>query len=245
MPRVARIVAEGVPHHVTQRGNNRQDVFFVDDDRRVYLELLAGQAERFGLDVHAYCLMTNHMHLIVTPRRADSLAKALGRAHWRYTQYINRLHGRGGHLWQNRFFSCPLDAAGAWTGMRYVERNPVRSHLVRQAWRYEWSSAGCHCGVAAPPEWLEMALWRDVAGGSDWQEALTAAEDEAEIAPLRRCTHTGRPLGSDSFLARLETLLGRRVRALPVGRPTGKPDKAKERRHRRSDSKNAGEKRHK
>ena len=128
----------GCVHHVTQRGNNRQDVFFVDDDRRVYLELLAQQAPRFGLSVQGYCLMTNHVHL---------LAKTLGRTHFLYTQYVNRLHGRSGHLWQNRFYSCALDEPQQWAALGYVERNPVRARLVRLAWRYEWSSAAAHCGV--------------------------------------------------------------------------------------------------
>ncbi len=110
MPRVARIVIPGCPHHITQRGNNRQDVFFVDEDRDAYLRMLGEQAERFGVRVEAYCLMSNHVHLVATPRHADSLAKAIGRTHWLYTQYVNRLHGRSGHLWQNRFFSCALSA---------------------------------------------------------------------------------------------------------------------------------------
>ncbi len=129
---------------MTQRGNNRQDVFFVDDDRRAYLDVLGEQAERFGLRVLGYCLMTNHVHLIVAPEREESLAKAVGRTHWLYTQAVNRLHGRSGHLWQNRFHSCPLDAAHTWAALRYVDRNPVRARLVRRAWRYEWSSAAAH-----------------------------------------------------------------------------------------------------
>jgi len=94
MPRVSRIVLPGRPHHVTQRGNNRQDVFFVDDDRRVYLGLLKEQAERFGLEILGYCLMSNHVHLVAVPAGEDSLAKAVGRTHFLYTQYVNRLHGR-------------------------------------------------------------------------------------------------------------------------------------------------------
>ncbi len=104
MPRMARIVIPGQPHHVVQRGNNRQDVFFVDDDRRAYLEFLREHCERFGFNVLGYCLMTNHIHLVGTPASEDSLAKAIGRTHFRYSQYVNRLHGRSGHLWQNRFF---------------------------------------------------------------------------------------------------------------------------------------------
>jgi REP element-mobilizing transposase RayT len=109
MPRVARIVVPGVPHHITQRGNNRQDVFFVDDDRRLYLGLLAKSAARYGLQVLGYCLMTNHVHLVAVPLTAESLAKALGRTDFVYTQYIARRHRRSGHLWQNRFYSLQTD----------------------------------------------------------------------------------------------------------------------------------------
>src|SRR4051794_7568134 len=109
MPRVARIVIPGLVHHVTQRGNNRQDVFFVNDDRAAYLRILAGQCLRHRVAILAYCLMTNHVHHLLIPATEDSLAKALGRAHWLYTQYVNRLHGRTGHLWQNRFYSCAMD----------------------------------------------------------------------------------------------------------------------------------------
>ncbi len=109
MPRLARAVAVGVPHHLTQRGNNRQDVFFTTDDRRLYLELLAANAARFGLRVWGWCLMTNHVHLVVVPKSPEAFAAAVGRTHFAYARAINRLHGRSGHLWQGRFYSCPLD----------------------------------------------------------------------------------------------------------------------------------------
>ena len=225
MPRVARIVIPGCPRHVTQRGNNRQDVFFVDDDRRAYLDLLTAQARRFGVSLHAYCLMTNHVHLIATPSGVDSLAKALGRAHFLYTQYINRLHGRYGHLWQNRFFSCAMGEEHLWSAFCYVERNPVRAGLVRRAWLYPWSSAAAHCGKSTADGWLDRSLWTAMVGGRDWSQALTAAQDDRAMRPLRQYTHSGRPLGSDSFLSKVECALGRRVRPLPVGRPRAKKAK--------------------
>ena len=160
MLRVARIVVPGIPHHVTQRGNNRQEVFFVDDDRRFYLELLARQAQRFGLDVLGYCLMSNHIHLIAVPKREESLAKAIGRTHFLYTQYLHRLHGRSGHLWQNRFSSCALDEPHCWAALCYAERNPVRARMVRKAWRYRWSSAAAHCGSKNGNGLVDLGLWR-------------------------------------------------------------------------------------
>ena len=122
MPRAARVVIPGCPHHLTQRGNNRQPVFYVDDDRRVYLKLLREQSERFELAVVGHCLMTNHIHMVATPSSADSLAKGIGSTHLKYSRYINRLHGRCGHLWQDRFFSSPLDEEYFWRAVRYVER---------------------------------------------------------------------------------------------------------------------------
>ena len=230
MPRIARIVVPDCPHHVTQRGNNRQDVFFVDDDRRAYLEILAEQSERFGLKVQGYCLMTNHVHLIATPRAAESLSRAIGRTHWIYAQYINRFHGRSGHLWQNRFHSCGLDDRHFRSAMIYVERNPVRAKMVRMARRYRWSSAAAHCGQKDASGMLDLDLWRRICPDvPEWSKTLTAGDDKELGDKLRIWTSRGRPLGSDSFVSKLEKTLGRRLRPLPVGRPrkTGKTKKAK------------------
>jgi putative transposase len=222
MPRLARTVVAGCAHHITQRGNNRQDVFFVDDDRYVYLELLREQASKYGLDIVGYCLMGNHVHIVGIPQAEDSLAKAVGRAHFRYTQYINRFHKRSGHLWQGRFYSCALDDRHFWPAMRYVELNPVRAKLCRKPWRYEWSSAGAHVDDKARSELLNLPRWYDMISAEQWRKELNAGIDETELGRLRVNTHTGRPLGSDSFISKLEKLLRRRVRSLPVGRPTKK-----------------------
>src|SRR5215510_8848881 len=114
MPRIARVVIPGVPHHVTHRGNNKQAVFFVDDDRRAYLDTLRELCDRFRVILHGYCLMTNHVHLVLTPKTTDGLARAVGTAHVRHSAYINRLHGRSGHLWAGRFHSCALDEIHFW-----------------------------------------------------------------------------------------------------------------------------------
>lgn len=219
MPRVARIVLPGVPHHITQRGNNRQDVFFVDDDRRAYLAILAEQAERFGLTIQGYCLMANHVHLIATPEADDSLAKAIGRTHFLYTQYINRRHGRSGHLWQNRFYSCALGDPHLWLAMRYIERNPVRARIVRLAWNYRWSSAAAHVSEGPPAGCLDLTGWASVWSAAKWRNELRNPPEDEQVAALRLCTHRGRPLAGDRFLSKLEHRLGRRLRPLPVGRP--------------------------
>jgi len=219
MPRAARTVAAGQAHHVTQRGNNRQAVFFVDGDRRQYLKLLKEQSEKYGLEVHAYCLMTNHIHLVVVPVEEESLAKAVGGTHFSYTQYINRLHDRGGHLWQNRFFSCVLDDEHYWYAIRYLERNPVRARLVRKAWRYPWSSALAHISGDDETRMLDLSEWRNQKDYDDWQGQLVEPEDEHQMLRLRSYTRNGRPLGSDSFVSKLERIVGRRLRAAPIGRP--------------------------
>jgi len=219
MPRLGRIVIAGVPHHIRQCGNNRQDVFLADDDQRVYLDLLKEQADRFGVQVMGYCLMANHVHLVATPLRDQSLAKAIGRTHFRYTQYINELHGRSGHLWQNRFQSCALDETHAVAALRYVERNPVRAHLVGRAWEYEWSSAAAHVGESGGRGLLDLEAWWARWRADDWREVLSEPQDEGETSVLRLSTSRGRPLGTDHFLSRLENLVGRRLRPLPVGRP--------------------------
>ena len=136
MSRVARIVVPGFAHHVTQRGNRRDDVFYTDDDRRAYLRFLRQYAERHGLSIWAYCLMTNHIHLVAVPQREDSLAKALHDAHTVYAMRFNTTTKQSGHVWQGRFYSCPLDESHLWAAVRYVERNPVRAGLVAHAADY-------------------------------------------------------------------------------------------------------------
>ena len=147
MPRIAGVIFPGVPHHVTQRGNRKGQVFFNDEDRWAYLDLLRDYAERHTLEVLAYCLMTNHVHLVVLPRTADALPQALKPLHMRHAQRINRVHGWNGHLWQGRYFSSPLDEDYVWAAIRYVELNPVRSRMTERAENYPWSSAAAHCGA--------------------------------------------------------------------------------------------------
>jgi putative transposase len=219
MPRLARAIAVGCAHHITQRGNNRQDVFFVDEDRQVYLELLQEQAQKYGLEILAYCLMTNHVHVVAIPHAEEALAQAIGRTHFRYTRYINRCHRRSGHLWQGRFYSCALDGRHLWPAIKYVELNPVRAKLGRRAWQYAWSSAALHVDERAESELLNLPRWYKQITADEWRRELAEGLTEDEVARIRLRTHTGRSLGSDRFLAKLETVLGRRVRPLPVGRP--------------------------
>jgi putative transposase len=219
MPRKARIAVPQVPHHITQRGNNRQDVFFVDDDRRIYLSILKEQSEKYGLEILGWCLMTNHIHLIARPSTPESLAKAVGRTHFLYTQNINYLHRRSGHLWQNRFYSCPLGRQHFWQVLRYVEQNPVRARLVRQAWKYPWSSVMAHLSGKDETELLNMPYWQQISAQVDWKQALEKIQPKEMVQRIRLNTHTGRPLAGDSFISKLEKVLNKRLRPLPVGRP--------------------------
>ena len=234
MPRLARAIAVGCAHHITQRGNNRQAVFFVDDDRRVYLRILAEEAGKYGLEVRGYCLMTNHVHVVAVPQEEDSLAKGIGRTHFRYSQYINRFHQRSGHLWQGRFYSCAMDNRHLWLALKYIELNPVRAGLCRRAWRYEWSSAAAHTDEKARSELLNLAWWYKQFSAEAWRKGLAEGLTEEQVARIRLRTHTGRPLGSDAFLSKVEARLGRRVRPLPVGRPRkSRPGVTKARKRRR------------
>jgi len=219
MPRLARTVAIDYPHHITQRGNNQQDVFFVKDDWRVYLKLLKEQCDKYGMEINAYCLMRNHVHLIGIPHNENSLAKAVGGTHFRYTQYINRMHKRSGHLWQGRFYSCALDEKGFWLAAKYIEMNPVRAKICRLPWQYEWSSASLHVDSTADSKLLNLAVWYKMISDGVWRKELADGIDEKQMRKIRSSTHTGRPLGTDSFISKLETIFGRRIRPLPVGRP--------------------------
>ncbi|HSW01347.1 MAG TPA: transposase [Sedimentisphaerales bacterium] len=219
MPRQARTVIAQCAHHVTQRGGNRQDVFFVDADRRAYLKYLRDAAARYALRVNGYCLMTNHVHLIVEPQEESSLAQALKRTNQLYAQYVNRMHRRHGHFWQDRFFSCPLDDVHLWRALAYVERNPVRARLCAKAWEWRWSSAAAHCGDTDPSGLLDLPVWRREMSPSEWRRILCESDEDELLTQVRLCTSRGRPLGSDAFIAKLETVLGRRLRAMPRGRP--------------------------
>jgi len=188
-------VLAGVAHHITQRGNRQQGVFLNDDDRLAYLALLKTAAKRYGLDVLGYCLMTNHVHLVVIPSVASSLGRGIGWAHLRYTQMFNARTGENGHLWQNRFFSCALDEEYLWRAMRYVERNPVRAGIVPQAWEYPWSSAAAHSGARDPSGLLDIAAWAARSDAAEWREYLGHADEAEDLQAVRIHTQGGTPLG--------------------------------------------------
>lgn len=206
MARLARVVAPGLPHHVTQRGNRRQPVFFGNDDYAAYVDLLAAGCRAAGVAVWAYCLMPNHVHLILVPADPDGLRAALGEAHRRYTRLINRREGWTGYLWQGRFASAPMDEAHLLACARYVELNPVRAKLVARAREWRWSSARAHLAGVDDGLVRVAPLCTRV---PDWAAFLRQGVSEADYRALRAGERTGRPLGGLRFVARLERRLGR------------------------------------
>jgi putative transposase len=209
-----------VPHHITQRGNRRGDVFFTDDDRLAYLAWLQDYAGKYDVDILAYCLMTNHIHLIAVPTREDGLEKLLKPLHMRYAQRINRARHWKGHLWQGRFFSSALDETYLWAAIRYVERNPVRAKIVRKAENYRWSSAATHCGSTPDPVLTRKSSWRrQFAGLGDWSAWLAEGDEPQRLVILRRNVEKGLPCGSEKFIQKLSKLTGRALQYRPPGRP--------------------------
>ncbi len=200
MARLARVVLPDWPHHVTQRGNRRQRVFFGQGDYRAYLDLLGDWTERCGVAVWAYCLMPNHVHLILVPASESALSRAVGQTHVAYTRRINFRRKWRGFLWQGRFASCPMDEPHLLAATAYVERNPVKAGLVERAEDWPWSSAATHVGAAADP--LVVADWltdRTAAWACDWREYLRGDDEPATVRLLKHGETTGRPAGDDTF----------------------------------------------
>jgi putative transposase len=218
MARFARVIAVNVAHHATQRGNARQFILEGDADREVYLDLLREGILRYQASLIGYCLMSNHVHLVMIPSQADALARTLKHTHGGYAAYWNAKQSSSGHVWQGRYYSCPLDDADLWAALRYAELNPVRAGLVEAAEDWIWSSAAVHCGADADG-WLAMDEWRARWPGLSWREYLHSEESETETMALRQYTHTGRPLGSKEFVQGLEETAQRTLAPKKGGRP--------------------------
>ena len=220
MPRQARVVFPNIPHHIIQRGNRREDVFFSDNDRKQYLEWLKEYCKEQKVEILAYCLMTNHIHLIAVPTTEDGLQKVLKPLHMRYAQKINRERGWKGHFWQGRYFSSPLDGEYLLFTTKYIERNPIRVKKVRKAENYKWSSARGHCGTAQDDILTTKMKWLNKYEGIDnWSQWLSIKEEKEKTDLIRRNTEKGIPTGSGRFIRRLEKLAGRVLEYRPIGRP--------------------------
>jgi putative transposase len=215
MGRIARVVIPGCPHHIVQRGNRRQRVFFSEADKATYLTLLKRQIDKHGMRVWAYCLMDNHVHMVAVPGTKYSFARGIGEAHRKYSCLINIREDWKGYLWQGRFVSYPLDDGYCYAAIRYIERNPVRAGIVVKAEDYPWSSARPHVEKTTDPLLSPCPLESAI---GDWSSYLRQTDLEEDIRRFVEYEHTGRPLGSNDFIRRLEQLTGRILVPLKRGR---------------------------
>jgi putative transposase len=214
MARLARIVIPGLPHHVTQLGNRRQAIFFQDEDHEIYLDLLAEQTRKAEVAVWAYCLMPNHVHLILKPTHIGDLGHAVGEAHRRYTNFINARGRWTGHRFQSRFASVVLDDLHLIRAVRYVSMNPVRARLVSRPEDWKWSSVRAHLSGIDDA----LVTVRPVLDRIPHLAALLQGNTEEDFSDLRRAESTGRPLGAPEFVTGLENLLGRKIARRAPGR---------------------------
>ena len=213
MARIARVIVPGYPHHITQRGNRRQAVFFCDDDYLAYIDLMAFWCRKHHVDIWAWCLMPNHVHLIAVPQNEEGLARAVGEAHRRYTRRINFRENWRGHLWQERFASFPMDEHHLLAAARYIEMNPVAAKLAEQPEDYRWSSVHAHLSgnddtLTKTAPLLDMI--------PNWKEFLRLSPEE-EVDLIHRHERTGRPLGAPSFIENIEQVLQRTLRPQKPG----------------------------
>ncbi|MBK1700410.1 transposase [Thiococcus pfennigii] len=227
MPRKQRFFLPDIPAHVVQRGHNRQPVFFADEDRLAYLSWLKEGAERYCCDIHAYVLMGNHVHLLITPDDSESISRLMQYVGRRYVPHVNRRYGRSGTLWEGRFRSSIIETQTYLLAChRYIELNPVRAGIVAMPGDYRWSSYRCNALglrdglLVAHAEYLALgrtdderrAAYRGLFGGAD--------DGEGDLnGQLRACLRSGTPLGEDDFCVGVEQTLGRRIGQVARGRP--------------------------
>ena len=214
MPRRPRIVIPGFPHHITQRGNYKQIVFREVEDFERYCYWVNKYAALYGLEILAYCLMSNHIHFIAVPHHSNSLALTFKTAHMRYAQHANTKEARKGHLWQGRFFSCVLQDDHLYRAIRYVEQNPVKGRVVKEAWDYRWSSARWHMGLD-----LKSAInLKKIAIADNWEKYLKENDSDFQ-GEIKIKTRQGLIMGEEGFITSLEKRLGKSLKCLPKGRP--------------------------
>jgi len=219
MARMARIVIPHIPHHITQRGNRSQKVFFSDKDKEYYIGLLHKYALTWGVSFWAYCLMDNHVHMIAVPEKEESLARGIGDTHKYYTRMVNFRDKWRGYLWQGRFSSFPLDERHLYAAIRYVELNPVRAGIVKKAEDYRFSSAYAHVNNKRDILLSDNFMIKEI---KDWKDFLTQGDDKNDAQLFNKHTRTGRPLGQKEFIEKLEKITGR---ILTPGKPGRKGKK--------------------
>lgn len=227
MPRTARLVVVGYPHHITQRGNYKQKIFSNETDLRKYLSFIKYESKQYSLDLLAYCLMPNHVHFIGVPKREDSMGNVFKYAHMKYAQYYNKKMGLCGHLFQGRFYSCVMDELHTLACARYIERNPTRAKITKKPHLYNFSSAKIHCGMEKSDILGVNRLFDYIQENQEtWKDFIGMPDDSGRLKNIRQKTLAGRPLGTNSFVEKLEKRLGKSLKVRPKGRPK-KEDKKK------------------
>lgn len=214
MARMPRLVVPGYPHHVTQRGSRRMKTFFRDEDYSAYLELLAKGKTAAGVAIWGYCLMPNHVHLVVVPEQKESLAMLFRVLHRQYARRINFREDWHGHLWQERFHSFVMDEHHLLSTVRYTELNPVRGRLCARPTDWQWSSARAHIAGRDDHVVSVEPMLKRVA---DWSAYLAQDTPDEENKRIRRSAATGRPVGDEQFVQRLELMTGRTLRKKKPG----------------------------
>jgi len=219
MARLARVVVPDYPHHIIQRGNRRQQTFFNDEDYEAYIALMAEWCDKCGVEIWFYCLMPNHVHLIAVPQSEDGLRRAIGEAHRRYTRRINFREDWRGHLWQGRFSSFVMDNKYLQMAVRYIAMNPVKAGLSKRPEQYRWSSTAAYLTGKEDDLIKRSGLNAKI---TNWPEFFRQGVDSVLVEKMRRHEHTGRPLGSDNFVMKLEGILSRMLKPKKAGRPKKK-----------------------
>lgn len=225
MARLPRYNLPGQPQHVILRGNNRSIIFVADEDYRFFIECLHKAAEQHGCAIHAYVLMTNHVHMLMTPAREDSIGKALQSLGRRYVQYFNYTQKRTGTLWEGRYKATLIDSERyLLTCYRYIELNPVRANMVAHPGEYPWSSYVCHAEGKADKLINDHALYTSLGKNDEERQAayralFKAHVSEATLNEIRDATNKGWALGNERFIGEITLTVSRRVAQLPKGRP--------------------------
>lgn len=224
MARERRIILPGLPHHLVARGNRRETLFFSDQDLRYYVGWLGQYAYRFRVQVLAYCLMKNHVHLVAVPQFQRSFAQIFGGLHTRFAMRINAVFAWTGHVWQGRYFSSPLDEAYMLTAIRYAECNPVQAGIIDRAEEHPWSSAAAHCGLQHDPLLTQSSKWvGELSSIRDWSHWL-AEYDGRGASELQRTVTRNLPCGSEALIRRLERRCGRSLRVRSRGCPRSRAE---------------------
>ena len=225
MPRRARLAIAGIPWHIIQRGNNRSACFFAEEDYLFYLEQLQQQSDKFGCAIHAYCLMTNHVHILLTPETIDSASLMMKNLGQRFVQYINRTYRRSGTLWEGRFKSCLTQSENyALTCYCYIELNPVRANMVSHPEAYPWSSFHIN-GIGLGSTLITHHSSYLALGETNYERLKTYTKlfdfpiEESALKQLRDATNGNYAFGNDRFQTEIEHALQRRATPAHAGRP--------------------------